>query len=72
MFLQQLCALYFHAVYILYVGKLIYPVHLQLGVNTVPVLVGPFTYLRLAKPGKGVDTTFDCLSLIESILPVYQ
>ncbi|KAH7416260.1 hypothetical protein KP509_14G083200 [Ceratopteris richardii] len=43
-----------------------------LGIDTVPVLVGPFSYLRLAKPAKGVETTYNCLSLIDSILPVYK
>eukprot|EP00250_Pteridium_aquilinum_P034979 c8405_g1_i1 orf=288-2588(+) len=44
----------------------------ELGIDTVPVLVGPVTYLLLAKPGKGVETTFNCLSLLDSILPVYK
>ncbi|MCO5607402.1 hypothetical protein L7F22_061598 [Adiantum nelumboides] len=44
----------------------------ELGIETVPVLVGPFSYLRLAKPGKGVEPTYNCLSLIDSLLPVYK
>ncbi|KAI5078206.1 hypothetical protein GOP47_0005877 [Adiantum capillus-veneris] len=44
----------------------------ELGVDTVPVLVGPVSYLLLAKPGKGVETSFSCLSLLDSILPVYK
>lgn len=44
----------------------------SLGITTVPVLVGPFTYLYMAKPGKEVDPSFNCLSLLDSILPVYK
>lgn len=44
----------------------------ELGVETIPVLLGPVTYLLLAKPGKGVDPTFNCLSLLDSLLPVYK
>ncbi|KAI5081562.1 hypothetical protein GOP47_0002153 [Adiantum capillus-veneris] len=44
----------------------------ELGIETVPVLVGPFSYLRLAKPAKGVELTYNCLSLIDSLLPVYK
>jgi 5-methyltetrahydropteroyltriglutamate--homocysteine methyltransferase len=43
-----------------------------LGISTVPVLVGPVTYLLLSKPAKGVDKSFPLLSLLESILPVYK
>ncbi|XP_073148773.1 5-methyltetrahydropteroyltriglutamate--homocysteine methyltransferase isoform X2 [Henckelia pumila] len=43
-----------------------------LGVNTVPVLVGPVTYLLLSKPAKGVEKTFPLLSLLDKILPVYK
>jgi 5-methyltetrahydropteroyltriglutamate--homocysteine methyltransferase len=43
-----------------------------LGINTVPVLVGPVTYLLLSKPAKGVEKSFPLLSLLESILPVYK
>ncbi|ONK74284.1 uncharacterized protein A4U43_C03F4670 [Asparagus officinalis] len=42
------------------------------GVDTVPVLVGPVTYLLLAKPAKGTEKSFSPLSLLESILPVYK
>jgi 5-methyltetrahydropteroyltriglutamate--homocysteine methyltransferase len=44
----------------------------QLGVDTVPVLVGPVSYLLLSKPAKGVEKSFSLLSLIDKILPVYQ
>ncbi|KAG5129081.1 hypothetical protein AAZX31_13G015100 [Glycine max] len=43
-----------------------------LGVNTVPVLVGPVSYLLLSKPAKGVEKSFSLLSLIDKILPVYR
>ncbi|EFJ05611.1 hypothetical protein SELMODRAFT_162950 [Selaginella moellendorffii] len=44
----------------------------ELGIETVPVLVGPFTYLSLAKPAKGVAKDFDLLGLLEDLLPVYK
>ncbi|CAK9184640.1 unnamed protein product [Ilex paraguariensis] len=43
-----------------------------LGVETVPVLVSPVTYLLLSKPAKGVDKSFSLLSLIDKILPIYK
>ncbi|KVH90531.1 Cobalamin-independent methionine synthase [Cynara cardunculus var. scolymus] len=43
-----------------------------LGVDTVPVFVGPVSYLLLSKPAKGVEKTFDLLSLLDKILPVYK
>ncbi|KAJ0084535.1 hypothetical protein Patl1_30157 [Pistacia atlantica] len=43
-----------------------------LGVDTVPVLVGPVSYLLLSKPAKGVEKSFSLLSLISKILPVYK
>jgi 5-methyltetrahydropteroyltriglutamate--homocysteine methyltransferase len=39
-----------------------------LGYSTRPVLLGPVTYLKL---GKSKDASFDPLSLIEGLLPVY-
>ncbi|GHE38256.1 5-methyltetrahydropteroyltriglutamate--homocysteine methyltransferase [Streptosporangium violaceochromogenes] len=36
-----------------------------------PVLVGPITYLLLAKPAPGVEAGFDPLSLLGRLLPVY-
>ncbi|CAI0384706.1 unnamed protein product [Linum tenue] len=41
-----------------------------LGVDTVPVLVGPVSYLLLSKPAKGVEKTFSLLSLLDKILEV--
>ncbi|MEV4748898.1 5-methyltetrahydropteroyltriglutamate--homocysteine S-methyltransferase [Streptosporangium sp. NPDC049248] len=36
-----------------------------------PVLVGPVTYLLLAKPAPGVDPGFDPITLMDRLLPVY-
>ncbi|KAL6519290.1 hypothetical protein OROGR_018610 [Orobanche gracilis] len=43
-----------------------------IGIDTVPVLIGPVTYLLLSKPAKGVEKTFPLLSLLDKILPVYK
>ncbi|GLU19063.1 hypothetical protein SLE2022_353310 [Rubroshorea leprosula] len=43
-----------------------------LGIETVPVLIGPVSYLLLSKPAKGVEKSFSLLSLIDKILPVYK
>ncbi|XP_019187682.1 PREDICTED: 5-methyltetrahydropteroyltriglutamate--homocysteine methyltransferase-like [Ipomoea nil] len=43
-----------------------------LGVDTVPVLVGPVSYLLLSKPAKGVEKSFALLSLLDKILPIYK
>jgi 5-methyltetrahydropteroyltriglutamate--homocysteine methyltransferase len=42
-----------------------------LGLAARPVLVGPVTYLLLAKPGLGVAADFAPLGLLERLLPVY-
>ncbi|GAA3661809.1 5-methyltetrahydropteroyltriglutamate--homocysteine S-methyltransferase [Nonomuraea antimicrobica] len=44
---------------------------LALDLEARPVLVGPVTYLLLAKPAPGVDPAFEPLSLLERLLPVY-
>ncbi|MFE1763528.1 5-methyltetrahydropteroyltriglutamate--homocysteine S-methyltransferase [Streptomyces angustmyceticus] len=44
---------------------------LALGAAARPVLVGPVTYLLLAKPAPGVATGFDPLTLLDRLLPVY-
>lgn len=44
---------------------------LALGLTPRPVLVGPITYLLLAKPAPGVADTFDPLTLLDRILPAY-
>ncbi|WP_405906307.1 5-methyltetrahydropteroyltriglutamate--homocysteine S-methyltransferase [Streptomyces sp. NBC_00828] len=44
---------------------------LALGLTARPVLVGPITYLLLAKPAPGVAPDFDPLTLLKRLLPVY-
>ncbi|MDQ1025179.1 5-methyltetrahydropteroyltriglutamate--homocysteine methyltransferase [Streptomyces umbrinus] len=44
---------------------------LDLGLAARPVLVGPVTYLLLAKPAPGVAADFDPLTLLDRLLPVY-
>jgi 5-methyltetrahydropteroyltriglutamate--homocysteine methyltransferase len=43
----------------------------ELGIDTVPVIVGPVSFLLLGKSADGVSAAFDRLDLIEAILPVY-
>ncbi|MFD4741163.1 5-methyltetrahydropteroyltriglutamate--homocysteine S-methyltransferase [Streptomyces virginiae] len=44
---------------------------LRLGHTARPVLVGPVTYLLLAKPAPGVAADFEPLALLDRLLPVY-
>jgi len=44
---------------------------MQLGIDTVLVLIGPVSYLLLSKPAKGVEKSLSLLSL-GSILPIYK
>ncbi|WP_105967910.1 5-methyltetrahydropteroyltriglutamate--homocysteine S-methyltransferase [Streptomyces geranii] len=44
---------------------------LALGLSARPVLVGPVTYLLLAKPAPGVAADFEPLTLLDRLLPVY-
>lgn len=44
---------------------------LALDLAARPVLVGPVTYLLLAKPAPGVAADFDPLTLLDRVLPVY-
>ncbi|KPI27410.1 5-methyltetrahydropteroyltriglutamate--homocysteine methyltransferase [Actinobacteria bacterium OV320] len=44
---------------------------LALGLGARPVLVGPVTYLLLAKPAPGVPADFEPLTLLDRLLPVY-
>ncbi|MET9417351.1 5-methyltetrahydropteroyltriglutamate--homocysteine S-methyltransferase [Streptomyces klenkii] len=44
---------------------------LALGLTARPVLVGPVTYLLLAKPAPGVAPGFEPLTLLDRLLPVY-
>src|ERR671937_1001220 len=43
----------------------------ELGIDTVPVIVGPVSFLLLGKSADGVPAEFDRLDLIEPLLPVY-
>ena len=43
----------------------------ELGIDTVPVLIGPVSFLLLSKPADGVDERFDALDLIEPLVEVY-
>lgn len=44
---------------------------LALGLAARPVLLGPVTYLLLAKPAPGVAADFEPLTLLDRLLPVY-
>ncbi|MFC8228852.1 5-methyltetrahydropteroyltriglutamate--homocysteine S-methyltransferase [Streptomyces sp. NPDC057287] len=44
---------------------------LALGHTARPVLVGPVTYLLLAKPAPGAPADFEPLTLLDRLLPVY-
>ncbi|RZR94157.1 hypothetical protein BHM03_00022787, partial [Ensete ventricosum] len=44
----------------------------KLGIETVPVLIGPVTYLLLSKSAKGVEKSFSPLTLLGDILPIYK
>ncbi|PQM33341.1 5-methyltetrahydropteroyltriglutamate--homocysteine methyltransferase-like [Prunus yedoensis var. nudiflora] len=44
----------------------------DLGLDTVPVLIGPVSYLLLSKPARGTEQSFPPLSLLRYILPVYK
>ena len=44
---------------------------IALGHTARPVLVGPITYLLLAKPGPGVAADFQPITLLDRLLPVY-
>ncbi len=43
----------------------------ELGIDTVPVLVGPVSFLLLGKSADGVPEDFDRLTLLEDLLEVY-
>jgi 5-methyltetrahydropteroyltriglutamate--homocysteine methyltransferase len=43
----------------------------ELGIDTVPVILGPVSFLLLAKPAEGAPARFDRLDLIEPLLNVY-
>jgi 5-methyltetrahydropteroyltriglutamate--homocysteine methyltransferase len=43
----------------------------EVGIDTVPVLIGPVSFLLLSKPAEGVDERFDPVDLIEPLVEVY-
>src|SRR3954471_10722833 len=43
----------------------------EVGVDTVPVLIGPVSFLLLSKPADGVTERFNPLDLIEPLVEVY-
>ncbi len=43
----------------------------ELGIDTVPVLIGPVSFLLLSKPADGVSESFDPLDLLEPLVEVY-
>ena len=43
----------------------------ELGIDTVPVLIGPVSFLLLSKPADGVDQRFNPIDLIEPLVEVY-
>src|SRR4051794_35863604 len=43
----------------------------EVGIDTVPVLIGPVSFLLLSKPADGVAEGFDALGLLEDLIEVY-
>ena len=43
----------------------------ELGIDTVPVLIGPVSFLLLSKPEEGASERFDAVDLIEPLVEVY-
>ncbi|HEY6638896.1 MAG TPA: 5-methyltetrahydropteroyltriglutamate--homocysteine S-methyltransferase [Solirubrobacterales bacterium] len=43
----------------------------ELGIDTVPVLIGPVSFLLLSKPADGVSDRFDPVDLVEPLVEVY-
>ena len=43
----------------------------EVGIDTVPVLIGPVSFLLLSKPADGVPDDFDALALIAPLVEVY-
>src|SRR3954468_6941110 len=43
----------------------------QVGIDTIPVLIGPVSFLLLSKPADGIDERFDALDMIEPLVEVY-
>src|SRR3954452_24868800 len=43
----------------------------ELGIDTIPVLIGPVSFLLLSKPAEAVSDRFDAVDLIEPLIEVY-
>ena len=43
----------------------------EAGIDTIPVLVGPVSFLLLSKPADGAPESFDALDLVEPLVEVY-
>src|SRR3954449_4244279 len=43
----------------------------EVGIDTIPVLIGPVSFLLLSKAADGVDERFDAVDLIEPLVEVY-
>jgi 5-methyltetrahydropteroyltriglutamate--homocysteine methyltransferase len=43
----------------------------EVGIDTIPVLIGPVSFLLLSKPADGSPERFDALDLVESLVEVY-
>jgi 5-methyltetrahydropteroyltriglutamate--homocysteine methyltransferase len=43
----------------------------ELGIDTVPVLIGPVSFLLLSKPAEGVSERFEAVDLVEPLVEVY-
>src|SRR4051794_18516866 len=43
----------------------------EVGIDTIPVLIGPVSFLLLSKPADGVPERFDSVDLIEPLVEVY-
>jgi 5-methyltetrahydropteroyltriglutamate--homocysteine methyltransferase len=43
----------------------------EVGIDTIPVLIGPVSFLLLSKPADGVPDRFDALDLVEPLVEVY-
>jgi 5-methyltetrahydropteroyltriglutamate--homocysteine methyltransferase len=43
----------------------------EAGIDTIPVLIGPASFLLLSKPAEGVSERFDAIDLIEALVEVY-
>jgi 5-methyltetrahydropteroyltriglutamate--homocysteine methyltransferase len=43
----------------------------ELGIDTVPVLIGPVSFLLLSKPAEGASERFEAVDLVEPLVEVY-